>query len=97
MYHKSYGKAKWLIHDPHNPDNDVSGGSSRAEHIADKFYEAYHILRDLMDLLGRAGPTIRKGRSILHPIFGGNYQSFVDQREQLREVYDQMHVQGYFS
>ncbi|TID25073.1 hypothetical protein E6O75_ATG04278 [Venturia nashicola] len=97
VYSKSYGKAKWLIHDPHNADNDVSGGSSRAELIADKFYDAYHILRDLMDLLGHAGPTIRKGRSILHPIFGGNYQSFVDQREQLLEVYDRMRVQGYFS
>ncbi|QDS75400.1 hypothetical protein FKW77_003007 [Venturia effusa] len=97
VFDKSYGKAKWLIHDPHNPDNDVSGGSIKAELIADKFYDAYHILRDLMDRLGHAGPTIRKGRSILHPIFGGNYQSFVDQREQLQEVYDRLKVQGYFS
>lgn len=97
MYNKSYGKSKWLIHDPHQPDNDVSGGSTQAELIADKFYDAYHILRDLMDRLGHAGPTIRKGRSILHPIFGGNYQSFVDQREQMQEVYDRMRVQGYFS
>lgn len=97
VYNKSYGKPKWLIHDPHNADNDVSGGSSRAELIADKFYDAYHTLRELMELLGHAGPTIRKGRSILRPIFGGNYQSFLDQRKQLLEVYDRMQVQGYFS
>lgn len=97
IYHKSYGKAKWLIQDPHNEENDVSGGSTKAELIADKFYEAYQVLRDLMDHLDRAGPTLRKGQSILRPIFGGNYQSFIDQREQLHDVYDRMLVDGYFS
>lgn len=75
----------------------MSGGSIKAELIADKFYDAYHVLRDLMDNLGRAGPTIRQGVSLLRPIFGGNYQSFIDQREQLQDVYDRMRVQGFFS
>jgi non-canonical poly(A) RNA polymerase PAPD5/7 len=97
VYDKSYGKAKWLIWDPHNRDNDVSGGSTKAELIADKFYEAYQVLRDVIDHLGRAGPILRKGQSILRPIFGGNYQSFIDQREQLHDVYDRMRVDGYFS
>jgi hypothetical protein len=40
-----------------------------------------------MRTLDTAGPVLRKGRSILQLVIGGNYESMLLQRGVLREVY----------
>jgi hypothetical protein len=42
-----------------------------------------------MATLSRAGNALRQGQSLLCPVFGGDYSSFVDQRELLRDVYEE--------
>jgi len=69
----------------------VSGGSTKAELITDKFSDAYYELTDLMKRLDQGGSAFSQGQSILRPIFGGNYRSFVEQREQLHYAYDRIY------
>ena len=38
--------------------------------------------------LSTAGPELRRGQSLLHPVYGGNYESFIEQRSILRQVYE---------
>lgn len=82
--------------DPNNPDNDISGGSREAPLIAKLFSEAHATLRDHMARLNRTGNLLRQGQSILGPIFGGNYTSFILQRDRLRNVHNHLppHARG---
>jgi non-canonical poly(A) RNA polymerase PAPD5/7 len=80
---------KWTIIDPNKSDNDISGGSSKAPLIAKKFSEAHEALRSRMAFLNRASNELRKGQSLLGEVFGGNYSSFVDQRNRMQTLYDQ--------
>jgi non-canonical poly(A) RNA polymerase PAPD5/7 len=82
---------KWTIIDPNKSDNDISGGSSRAPLIAKKFSEAHNALRTRMSFLNRASNELRHGQSLLGEVFGGNYSSFVEQRNHMQTLYDQYH------
>jgi len=88
---KSIGKEKWSIIDPNNDENDISAGSTQAPLIADLFADAHQVITETMRELKHAGPELRRNQVILRPIFGGNYQSFIDQRQHLRRIHDQMY------
>ncbi|KAF1842572.1 uncharacterized protein K460DRAFT_409975 [Cucurbitaria berberidis CBS 394.84] len=71
------------IQDPNRPDNNVSGGSSKAKDAFKAFGMAYKTLDDRMKA-SAAGHKI--GPSILECIFGGNYETYINQRRHLKSV-----------
>ncbi|XP_044718991.1 cid1 family poly A polymerase domain-containing protein [Hirsutella rhossiliensis] len=73
------------IIDPNNPGNDIAGGSSNTEAILDRFYDAFHDLRDRMKYIKRHPD--RGG--ILDVILKGNYSSFRLQRKYLKHVHQE--------
>ncbi|KAK5128519.1 hypothetical protein LTR85_003188 [Meristemomyces frigidus] len=68
------------IVDPNRADNDISGGSSKIDAVLDCFRHAHAKLQ-------RRLAQIHQGRnvedSILGCVWGGNYTSFIHQREKL--------------
>lgn len=69
--------------------NDISGGSSAVNVIFDTFFEAYKVLDQSMNRLEDQPPKEGDVRSsLLGSIWGGNYESFDIQREQLRRLFD---------
>ncbi|KAI9778867.1 MAG: hypothetical protein M1839_007830 [Geoglossum umbratile] len=75
------------IIDPHNPDNDLTGGSRNIHTIRACFSEAYGTLQRRMATLRKLNIESRKGQTLLGELFAGAYQSFDDQRQRLREVF----------
>lgn len=71
---------RMTIIDPNNTDNDISGGSARIEDVLDLFRHAYEQLQGRLAQLHR-GQNLKD--SILGCIWGGNYSSFIHQREKL--------------
>lgn len=69
------------IIDPNKPDNDISGGSKNVMQIFDRFARAH--LEVLMAMKSPNRP------SLLDWLLGGNYESFVFQRDHLRRLYRQ--------
>ncbi|KAF2274105.1 uncharacterized protein EI97DRAFT_451909 [Westerdykella ornata] len=61
------------IQDPNNPENNVSGGSNRVEHIFRLFSEAHKVLEQRLRIVDLSGV------SILETIIGGNYDSYEQQ------------------
>ncbi|KAK4541149.1 hypothetical protein LTR36_008223 [Oleoguttula mirabilis] len=68
------------IIDPNNANNDISGGSSKIDDVFDCFRHAHSQLQ-------RRLAQVHQGRnvmgSILGCVWGGNYTSFIHQREKL--------------
>jgi hypothetical protein len=83
---------RWTITDPNNALNDLSGGSSKAGIIAQRFKESHKVLTDAMIRFNAAGPVMRKGQSLLSPIIGGNYEHVAKQRETLYRLYNHQAV-----
>lgn len=77
---RSQHPQRLTIIDPNKPDNDISGGSSRIDAVLDCFRHAHSQLQ-------RRLAEIHQGRnvegSILGCVWGGNYTSFIRQREKL--------------
>ncbi len=71
------------IIDPNNPENDISGGSGGIESITAAFRDAFKKLQREMATLAR---DPRPFGSILKPIFGGDYSSFIVQRAHLERL-----------
>jgi non-canonical poly(A) RNA polymerase PAPD5/7 len=71
------------IQDPNKPDNNISGGSRRAVDAFRVFAEAYDTLMDRMCIIEAGGDV---GHSILRFIIGGNYESYIKQRDYLRGI-----------
>jgi non-canonical poly(A) RNA polymerase PAPD5/7 len=67
------------IVDPNNPANDISGGSSEVMRIFDRFSKAHAEILAAMKAPDR--------RSLLDWSLGGNYESFVRQRNHLLGLY----------
>ncbi|KAI0191884.1 hypothetical protein F4808DRAFT_381558 [Astrocystis sublimbata] len=84
------------IIDPNNPENDISGGSSSFYVIKDAFAKAYQTLQSGMmqaaketsltptDPIRRRKGDVRK--TLLHPLFAGNYSHFERQRAWLQKL-----------
>ncbi|KAL5118066.1 hypothetical protein ACEQ8H_004053 [Pleosporales sp. CAS-2024a] len=71
------------IQDPNKPDNNISGGSRRVPEAFNVFAAAYDTLADRLRAL-ELGQDI--GPSILECIIGGNYESYLNQRQRLRRL-----------
>jgi len=71
------------IQDPNRPDNNISGGSHRAQVAFDAFREAYNTIEDRIEA-SRRGQDI--GPSLLGCILGGNYESYTKQRNHLKSL-----------
>lgn len=69
------------IIDPNKPDNDISGGSKNVMQIFHRFARAHFEILEAMKSLNRP--------SLLDWLLGGNYESFVFQRDHLRRLYRQ--------
>lgn len=64
--------------DPNNPANDISGGSSEVMRIFDRFSKAH---AEILAAMKADRP------SLLDWSLGGNYESFVKQRNHLLGLY----------
>lgn len=72
------------IQDPNRPDNNLTGGSSKAKDVFMGFAAAYETLQDRMAAAAN-GQDI--GDSILGYVLGGNYQSYFEQRRIMDNIY----------
>ena len=70
------------IIDPNQPENDVSGGSSNVLLIFDQFAKVHTEIRKAMMTHNRS--------SLLERMLGGDYSSFIWQRNHLRDLYKMM-------
>ncbi|CAG7969901.1 unnamed protein product [Penicillium salamii] len=72
------------IEDPNNPDNDISGGTREIDLILRTFAGAHTTLKNRMEYLALVqGPN----KTILGPIIAGNFEEYIEQRNQLRRVF----------
>ncbi|CAI7611092.1 unnamed protein product [Penicillium pancosmium] len=86
FFNKQFGNRDRLtIEDPNNPDNDISGGTKEIALVFRTFSQAFTILSRRMVELANSEDT--KG-SILGSIIAANYEEYMIQRFQLREVYE---------
>ncbi|KAM7201581.1 hypothetical protein V8F20_004809 [Naviculisporaceae sp. PSN 640] len=74
------------IIDPNNPANDIAGGSANFHTIRRQFHQAYLDLGARMADL-EANPN-QEPSSILEWIVGGNYTSFIAQRNRMQRIHD---------
>ena len=68
------------IIDPNRPENDISGGSSKINDVLDVFRRAHAALQRR---LHQVYEGIDLDESVLGCVWGGNYASFIHQREKL--------------
>ncbi|KAI8936791.1 hypothetical protein NX059_006035 [Plenodomus lindquistii] len=71
------------IQDPNRPDNNISGGSHKAQEVFKAFAMAHRILEDRM-AASRSGQDI--GASVLGCVLGGNYSTYLAQRKLMRSL-----------
>lgn len=69
------------IIDPNREDNDISGGSKQVEAVFKCFRGALTMIQHRLDAISKGESD---DRSILGCVLGGNYSSFIQQREILR-------------
>ncbi|KAI0449703.1 hypothetical protein F5B21DRAFT_493504 [Xylaria acuta] len=77
------------IIDPNNPENDISGGSSSYYVIKNCFAEAYATLQNAMMQSAKEAPPTpsdRAKKTLLYPLFAGNYSHFRLQRDWLQRL-----------
>ncbi|EPS25926.1 hypothetical protein PDE_00862 [Penicillium oxalicum 114-2] len=85
-YNKTFENPDRLsIEDPNNSSNDISGGTKEIDLIFRAFRNAYWSLRDRMDRINDRG---MREASVLEAIIAANYDEYLDQREELRRVFD---------
>ena len=75
------------IIDPNNSENDISGGSKNTSAIMRVFSDAFDALQKRMIELAKLPADKRRGQSILSVVLEGDYSTYRNQREYLRELY----------
>lgn len=70
------------IIDPNRADNDISGGSKQVEKVFQCFRGALNMIQHRLDAISKGES---EENSILGCVLGGNYSSFINQREILRD------------
>ena len=82
---KSFQNASNLtIIDPNNPNNDISGGSREVHAVFEVFRKAHaHIVQ----LMAKVHAGKDAGDSFLGCVIGGNYSSFIRQRNKLYKLH----------
>ena len=78
--HAMQNANRLTIMDPNRPDNDISGGSHRIDAVLDCFRYAHSALDEQLERI-KNGLDVED--SILGSVWGGNYTSFIRQREKL--------------
>lgn len=78
-------KDRLMIEDPNNPDNDISGGTKEIALVFRTFSQAFTTLSRRMVQLADSPDS---GASILGSIIAANYEEYMIQRYQLREVFE---------
>lgn len=79
VYYGNASLEKLTIRDPNNRDNDISGGSRNISLIFRLFSQAHNeIMKNIRS---------QDRMSLLDWMLGGNYESFVTQRQRLQELY----------
>ncbi|KAJ4349786.1 uncharacterized protein N0V89_008404 [Didymosphaeria variabile] len=71
------------IQDPNDAENNISGGSYKADKCMELFSWAHRILVERMDTIHMS--TVRD-LSILEAVLGGDYSTYQQQRERMRNV-----------
>lgn len=71
------------IQDPNDPQNNISGGSRKVKLIFDLFAQAHADITDRMEQISKGEISVK---SILEPVFGGNYRVYEEHRGFLRRV-----------
>ncbi|KAJ6139373.1 hypothetical protein N7471_005859 [Penicillium samsonianum] len=72
------------IEDPNNRDNDISGGTKEIGLILRAFSNAHTALKNRMEYLALVQGS---NKSILEPIIAANFDDYIEQRFQLRQVF----------
>lgn len=72
------------IIDPNRADNDIAGGSRHIKIVFDCFRHAFN---EMQRELGRVHSGKINVKSILDCIIGGNYESIVNQRQRLQDLF----------
>lgn len=75
------------IIDPNRPDNDISGGSKQIENVFNCFRGALAMIQHRLDAISNGDSD---DQSILGCVLGGNYSSFIQQRDILRDCADRL-------
>jgi hypothetical protein len=70
---------KFAVIDPHDSTRDIASGTHRANEVVHAFQDAYRKLKHTM-----LHSELR--RSILGCIIGGDYRPYINQRQKLRQV-----------
>ncbi|KAF2263803.1 hypothetical protein CC78DRAFT_544745 [Lojkania enalia] len=70
------------IADPNQPNNNISGGSSKVKEVFRAFSDAHIALQERMDSLQAS----KLPESILETILGGDYSSYVAHRAHIQQV-----------
>ncbi|KAL2012735.1 hypothetical protein VTN00DRAFT_260 [Thermoascus crustaceus] len=76
------------IEDPNNRDNDISGGTREIPLIFRSFSDAYAALKERMISTAMSGS---KNGSLLDVIIEANYEEYRQQREHLRDLFENDH------
>jgi non-canonical poly(A) RNA polymerase PAPD5/7 len=76
-----------MVIDPHDPRNDLTGGSRNINTIRRCFSDAYRTLQKKMAKIRVLELKDRANQSLLAELFAGAYRNFEVQRERLREVH----------
>lgn len=87
LVYRGNSRLKFSIIDPNTPTNDIAGGSTNTRTILKCFSEAYDDLHARMAKLSRCSHEERKNQSLLGVIIAGNYSSFAQQRQHLKDIY----------
>ena len=77
---------KLTIQDPHDPDNNISAGSSQAAFIFSRFKEAHTALTRRMAWLNANRDSEHSNSSVLAPVLAGNYNKYAVVRDHLRRL-----------
>jgi non-canonical poly(A) RNA polymerase PAPD5/7 len=85
-YYNPQNPSRLCIVDPNRPDNDISGGSRNAHIILENMYDAFEALRDRIHAVEDSKDSAFRRQSLLAPLFAGDYSSFENTREHLRNV-----------
>ncbi|KAK2848536.1 hypothetical protein FQN49_005630 [Arthroderma sp. PD_2] len=84
IYNANKGTRLSII-DPNNPDNDISGGTKEIPRIFRAFFDAHQTIRD--NLYAATCRSKTPASSLLGPIIAGNYESYQEQRNHLRDIF----------
>ena len=83
--HADEKRERLMIIDPHDPTNNITGGSNQVDRIFGLFSRAYGTLQEKLDEY--ATNQTQGNFSFLEELIGGNFTAYYQQRRALYSVY----------